>query len=71
MKRIHALLIKNECIKYAADNEMVIVKLDDDFIAEGSDSVIHVPISFLYDKLSEGWTVLDVLSSEVCFKEAV
>jgi hypothetical protein len=68
MKQVHAIQIKALCIQYAVENELKIETLDNDtFRASSSESIIDVPISFLYDQVQNGWDISDTLQNETCY----
>lgn len=69
MKHVHAILLKNECIKFAANEGLKIHVLDHEtFIAEDSEVIIHVPLNHLYDQLQQGHSVQDTLRNETGHK---
>lgn len=70
MKPVHSTILKNECIKYAANNGMEILSLTNtDFEAEGEEEVIHVPLSHLFEQFQNGWDVQETLENETNHKE--
>ena len=72
MNRLTFLGIKAQCIKFAADEGLAIVAIDDStFKAEASDAVVEVPMRFLYEKYTHGWTIVEVLANEMNYKESL
>jgi hypothetical protein len=68
MKKVHEAIIKNECLRYAADNELKIVTLSPDFKAENDCLIVDVPLTHIYNLVVGGWGVADVLENETNLK---
>lgn len=64
-KKVHIGLIKAECIKYAANNDMKVIELTDEvFKATGPNCMVHVDLLNVYIKVGHGWTVEEILQNE-------
>ncbi len=71
MNKVQKCLIKQQCIMYAAQNEMEIIVLNNEtFEARGGGSVLNVPIGFLFDQVQNGWDVQETLQNESCYDES-
>lgn len=68
MEQVHISQIKALCIQYASENDLKIETLDNEtFRASSPESIVDVPISFLYDQVQNGWNVIDTLENETCY----
>lgn len=68
MKNIQAVLIKQQCIEFAANAGLTIeVLTNDHFKALSDDTMIDVPLSHLYQQVQQGWSVQDTLQNESCY----
>jgi len=72
MRRIELSILKARCLRWAVQNEMRVLKLDDEaFHAESKDSIIMIDYLSIYRLVSQDWTVEEVLDNETCYNEAV
>lgn len=65
MNKAQNLIIRNECIKFAADQGMDIKTLNETtFHAEDDESIVLTEISHLYQQFQQGHTVQETLQNE-------
>lgn len=68
MKKIEVTLIKAQCLKYAMDSGLTIIKMDDtSFVASCVDAVVNVEYSHLYNQFQQGHSIEDTLQNETSF----
>lgn len=66
MKKIHVILIKNECIKFACNEGLKIITLNSEiFKAESDDAIIHVDLLHLFGQFQQGHSIQDTLLNEM------
>jgi len=69
MNKAQNLIIRNECLKYAMNEGMTVLKLNEStFTAEDDECVIDVPIDHLFIQFQQGHQIQETLRNEACWK---